>query len=57
MADKHGVGEECIEWAVDRDMKFRGRIGGGSGKYKKPFEMAVLEGHESSVRNQLHIEQ
>jgi hypothetical protein len=28
MADKHCVGEGCIEWVVDRDRNFRGNIGG-----------------------------
>ena len=42
---------------VDRDRNLRGRIGGGSGKDKKPFGMAALEGIESSIWNQLHVKQ
>jgi hypothetical protein len=57
MADKHGVGEGCIEWMVDRVKNFKGRILGGSGKDKKPFGLAVLEGLASSVWNQLHVKQ
>jgi len=30
------------EWVVDRDRNLRERIGGGSGKDKKPFGMAAL---------------
>jgi hypothetical protein len=41
MADKHGVGEGCIEWVVERDRNFGGRIGGGSGKDKKPLGMGI----------------
>jgi hypothetical protein len=56
MADEYGV-VRCIEWVVDSDRNFRGKIAGGSGKDKKPFRVAVLEGLESSVRNQLHVKQ
>jgi hypothetical protein len=46
------------EWVVDRNRNLGvGWIGGGSGKDKKPFGMAALEGLESSVRNQLHAKQ
>lgn len=40
---------------VDKDRKLRGRI--GCGNDKMPFEMALLEGLESSFRNQLHVTQ
>jgi hypothetical protein len=42
---------------VDKNRNLRGRSGGRSGKDKKLFGMAALEGLESSVRNQLHIKQ
>jgi hypothetical protein len=39
----------------DRDRSLRGRIRSVSGNDKMPFGMAALEGLESSVRNQLHV--